>query len=362
MKNYIFYWKYVALTGVVALFANSLVVAKDYIPLLEEGKEWGYVDYLTFGHPNETFSFMRLACGDKTTIDDKTYFQICQYKSYLRPENAQVVAYMREESGKVYVRYPYYNEREDYNYFIFVEGYINHPDSIGEEVLLYDFSMNEGETLELFSYMNGPMKLKCIETGHIDYEGTSRKYLKFDKTVTDASNFWMAFDYIVEGIGPIGNCTFTVPFRANPYTGQYNNFSQKRLLYQRELPVSSDPDEVRQGNILFKSPHFDVFGICDPAIYYWNDTNGKTIQPDTCGFKSEDMNIKLVNNCIDGNSNIVCKNEILTRITVYNPIGQVIKSFTPLANEFLVEYVPYNYGIIVIKAETENYTRSFILW
>lgn len=335
--------------------------ANDYIPLLEKNKEWGYIDYIHFGHIYEHFTYYRLACGDIEVIEDKSYYEIRQYDSYLMPEDAKIIAYMREQDGKVFVRYPSDLEDMEYNYYstVYDSTLINLDDIyIGQEHLLYDFNMKKGDCIELpssFSSDEYVISLKCVETGTVESEGKSRKYLKFDNEASFGTR-WMSYMYIVEGIGPVGDCNFTLPYRAYTYSPIVPNYPNINLLYQRDMASAGNDKDCVQGKMLYKTPLFDVFGVCDPTVYYWEDDQTKNPEPSSEYNNANDLTLKFY--CKDGTNYLISIKEPIKQFTVYNIIGEEIHYSEPAANVFLVNIGNYESGW-VLKAETENHIRSF---
>jgi len=335
---------------------GSTSAAKDYIPLLSKDKEWGYLEYISYGHPLESFHYYRLACGNKITIDGIEYVEICKYDSFLKPDNAEIIAYMREEEGKVYVRYPKNTGAHHFNFFWEDFQAYDEPDfnpDISRERLIYDFSMEAGDTIELeggMIYDDRPATLKCIETGTVTFDGVERKYLKFDKDVNLTCLFWMAYEYLVEGVGPVGNCEFTKPYRSDPTSSIISSFTQIRLLYQRELPECTDSERCFQGKMLYKPAFFDIYGICDPSVYMWASTPDERVPSTDCQ-KAEDLNIKHIYY-----GKIYCEDEVLKKVTEYNMIGQEITSYTPMTNEVTLDFGDRGK---VFKVETDNCSRSF---
>ena len=348
----------------------ELPLSDDYIPLLEEGKEWGHVKYSRDLSTVRTGSFARLACDGKEVIDGTEYVRICEYSSYLKPDDAPVIAYMREDEGKVYVRYAGSLSENEYNYymsdFIEVEGGI--PD-FSEEHLLYDFNMKEGDVIELdlgFGYYEeseysrecGKLTLKCVGTGTIAVDGVQRRFLKFDKKVNISTNAWMQYEYLVEGVGPVGNCNFTMPYRSEPKTSMISNIEEIRMLYQREAAPSGEIERVLQGRLLYRSGYFDVFAVCDPSVYYWESVVNDDDLPSFDHHSASDLMIRLREE--NGKYTVVCRENPLNTVKVYNVIGRLLYSYTTNEHEFVID--PENYGgTVLVRAATENESRTFIL-
>lgn len=359
--------KTVTIICMLACSMCSVVLAADYIPLLEEGKEWGYVDYFQIYHPSQYIEYNRLACGQKTVINGTEYTQILQYSSCLMPEDARVIAYMREEDGKVYVRHPYEIGGSLYNYYQndyeferddFVPGY-------GCEHLLYDFNMKVGDILELepgFEYdpsSKEALTLKCVETGTVTLEGVTRRYLRFDRNVNLHTNIWLTYEYLVEGVGPIGNCNFTLPYRADPLSGMYTQLQQIQFLYQRKRPENTASGTPLQGEMLYRAPFFDVMGFCDPSVFYWPTKEDGNEVPVRI-HKREDLNIKLrcsLSPNYDTVYHIVCEDEDIEEVVVCDVIGRQLDFFHPDSKDFIIPFGKYGQAVIV-KASTANACRS----
>lgn len=346
------------LTMVLGFVGALGVVCADNgcIPLLEEGKEWGYVDYFDVNHPYRSLDYYRLACGPKIIIDDVEYTGIHKYSSFLQPAGAPVVAYMREEGGKVYVRYPEITGSSPYNYFNSYE----YSDAFiyGEEHLLYDFNMVAGDEIKLdkgvFS-CDDAIVLKCIETGSIVNEGVTRKYLKFDADVNVDTSLWMPFIYLVEGIGPVGNCNFAVPYRSDPMPAMISGLQNIRLLYLREKPSDADEGKCLQGKMTYKTPFFDVMGVCDPSVFFWNSADESAPQGN---LSVADLDIRIPFS--GGKHHIVSLKEDLKDIVVFDAIGREIVRYAPDDRDYALDFNDEYKEIVVVRASTENSVRSLV--
>lgn len=160
----------------------------------------------------------------------------------------------------------------------------------------------------------------------------------------------MSYEYIVEGIGPIGDCNFTLPYRSYPYTSYINTFPYIRLLYQRERAEDLGQNELIQGKMLYKPPFFEIYGICDPSVYMWQTSQNQEV-PSAENHKGSDVNIRY-----DYAGNIYCSEEPLKTVAEYNMIGQEIATHYPNDNRFKVSL---DHRGKVVKVETENYCRYF---
>ena len=290
--------------------------------------------------------YYRLACGDKIEIEGMQYYEIRQYSSFRMPEDALVVAYMREENGKVYARY-----RDD----IGIPAH-NYYGLDTEEHLLYDFNMNEGDVIILDSggFGEGYLTLKCVETGTVVIDGISRRYLRFDRKVNSETEWWMTYKYLVEGVGPVGNCNFTIPYRTETAATMFSQFQDIRLLYQREVLPIRESEKQMQGRMLYRSAYFDLFGVCDSSVFYWASTCADVLSP--VRHNVEDLDIKL--RWIDGTYHIINKNKVLKEVVVYNVIGERLDTFYPESNDFEINSKIYDENLLV-TAKTENGSRTF---
>jgi hypothetical protein len=156
------------------------MAAQNYVPMLHEGKIWNFTTATYPQPPNysgdtSTVSFM--LSGD-TLINNKTYHilhQINCWEAGSDIENINAIAYLREDS-------------------INKQVFISHYD---EELLLYDFSVEVGDTLFGEDYIfedHIDMVVNQIDSSLIN--GYYRKHISFNVlTGTDWSSVW------TEGIG-----------------------------------------------------------------------------------------------------------------------------------------------------------------
>lgn len=330
----------------------------EYTPLLEEGKEWGYINYYA---DNEYFwkgspEFYRLCCGSPVAIDDHEYYPILKYSSYPRMEHPDTLVYMREDCGKVYLRHPRANLNEyDWDDIITICGN-------QDEYLLYDFTISEGDSyiFKLANY-DSPylddkeITLKCIETGTIETAMGPRKYLKFKK-----SHHYQMFEYIVEGIGPIGNCNFAIPYRSQELMGMFQSFYDIDLLYQREISVPDDNGNLYQGNMIYQPEAFDAFGIYDPSVWFWGSK--PVAEPENVTTSEEQTHLPDMSIYMGRGDWLTSPKEPIENITVMDVLGRELKQMSPNSTQVKFVRSDYDDHVIFIRVSTANGSRTFRYW
>lgn len=327
--------------------------ADEFVPLLENEKEWGYVEYVpnAESNPNSYVDYYRLQLSGTCDVGQFSYKRV-KTDSFFGKAEQHHIALMREDGGKVYARYTEDSKLDPYNYY-----------SPGEEYLLYDFSMQPGESIEL-AKSAGDMQgivLKCIETGEVDTELGKRKYLKFDRTVNETTRRYMTFDYIVEGIGPVGNGTMAVPYRAS-VDGAASDFPEIDFLYQRQILPEAN-FEKPQGEMLYVSPLFEVKGLYDPSVWFWKRICESPHYASVAETKRDSFGnsgITLQGKGISNNT-IESESEDLTEVTVFDTIGKMLANYHPNSRKFSLDLSDFDSKIIIIRASTAKSTRSFKL-
>lgn len=161
-----------------------------YTLFLEEGKVWKY-DY---NSPNGTTYQKSLIVKGDTVIDGKAYMRISDVATG-RCEHA-----MREDGGKVYSSWD------------------------GNEVLVYDFSLNTGD---VFTTQSVNATVVAVKTVVVD--GRSFRALDVRDNENDLQPNWW-----VEGVGSMNYLTNSIPLPGDYYT------FQQCLLGERVLFSLSD--------------------------------------------------------------------------------------------------------------------------
>ncbi|MDY6395802.1 MAG: T9SS type A sorting domain-containing protein [Bacteroidales bacterium] len=161
--------------------------------IVDTTKQWNIVEYGLIGAQTMAYRIM----NEDTIINNKTYNRIQRsfaYTPMLQEWNEwQGMGWIREEDNKV---------------FIFPEEYYDEPISkdIQEEYLLYDFSLQTGDSVNLYregrflltDYRdNGMMSFYVVSTDSIEIGSIKckRLFLSRDKNRNTPSEIW------IEGIG-----------------------------------------------------------------------------------------------------------------------------------------------------------------
>ena len=190
------------------IFIGQGVKAQEYIRLLEENKQWNVVDVSGFGWVAATTFIYKTTLRD-TLIDNKLYNIIEKYDSL---SNHTSYEFVREDStGKVFLNsnYPFANN----------------------ELLLYDFSLEVGDTISLYNEID----FVVISTDSITLlNNEKRKTWKFEAAnAIDKCNYYPNDDDVwIEGVGSINGLL-------SPGCKSYTDYFQLLCFYE-------------DGNILYK--------------------------------------------------------------------------------------------------------------
>ena len=114
----------------------------DYLPFVDMGKQWNVVS--TVANPNSSCHFERYRISEEIERDGKTYFRVLQSE-----ENLTVMhdaGLYREENRRVY----------------------KYDEMTGRDVMLYDFSLKEGDTFTYEMGMGNPVNCKVLKLGWLD--------------------------------------------------------------------------------------------------------------------------------------------------------------------------------------------------
>lgn len=342
----------------------NLGYSNNRIPMLEEGKEWGYVNYHGESdyHFDSPMEFYRLCCGPKVSVDGVEYTKILKYNSFSLPESAEIVAIMREENGKVYIRYSEDFKRKDSHFDIFAQYNCN------GEYLIYDFNMEVSDVLTLDYFSENPdnvsseetVYLKCVETGVIDTEYGKRKFLKFDKSANFSSDYWTSYEYMLEGVGPLGNCDFTVPYRADNRAAMSkgSSFDDMDLLYVRKQNEKDAEGNQYKGELIYKAANYDVKGLYDPSEWYWpasakekmvaKSANDTMAMPDLSIYSILDEEFK-------------SDNGVITEVIVKDVLGRELSHFYPNDTQYKLDLSDIKEMMKIVTVRTESGQRSFRL-
>ena len=216
--------------GLICCISN-IWATEDYVPVVREGAEWGHKAIpKSWTGDGSTFFYRERLAGD-CIVDGKTYKKCYRYSgSEFNADNAMVVALMREEDKKVYIR------KTD-NSFVIGDSELD-ISLIGEdEVLAYDFNLFIGDT---FKPIDG-MTYQLQSTDWVEVDGKQRLLQVFDHDLK-----------ILEGIGVVDGYDFDFGL---PYQDQVSGalYWIKAITYER----------IIGGEIVYKTSFFDE---TDPSI------------------------------------------------------------------------------------------------
>lgn len=220
----------------LALFCLSFCMSEVQIrPFIEKGKSWhirAYTPYsLEFGTyytegADEEYDLCFMEDAD-TVINGKTYMKLTQQNGYyLVPyrNNGDVYAILREEDGKVYA-----------------------CNGNGREILLYDFTLNEGDEFELQSfYGSGTYSCKVEEVSYTEANGMRLKNILFSSIYSELSpeeieenTMYTTWTECLGGLMPLSQ-----PFETADFTGYmgipfYATYSDGRY-----IPIHVDDHRI----------------------------------------------------------------------------------------------------------------------
>lgn len=165
------------------LFLFSFVVkSQNYVPFPTENVNWNvyYRGTCNEMEPVDTI-LLRYALHGDTTINDVVYNKLCLESGDTANPIIQPIGGIREEDRKIYYR-----------------GQDILGGSQEEELLLYDFTVQIGDTIKHDSY--GVFHSVVLDVDSIIINGNYRKQFE-----VKLSGFYHSPDFVVEGIGSIKN-------------------------------------------------------------------------------------------------------------------------------------------------------------
>jgi len=177
--------KKIILLVIISMFVTRYVCSQEYFPFAPDNAKWNVL-LVTYPYcktnltPDSTLLCYAIL-GD-TTINETTYRKLVRNKGSLENPRHTTVGAFREENRKVY----YIGET-----FLYLP--------LEQEVLLYDFSAQKGDTIKQNDY------IYSVVTG-IDSILIGDTYRK--RFQVEHNSFFHNPDYIVEGIGSIKNGLF----------------------------------------------------------------------------------------------------------------------------------------------------------
>ena len=225
MKTKFYYITAILSMLMVALTGKAQEAEYEYVPVVREGVEWGYVASYHFPPGAE---YYRLQLKGDTVINGKTYKRCYAYQTAtLDIETATLHGFLREEDKRVYF-IPNPEEENLTGIWILLkliyEGYGD------EERMIYDFNLNVGDT---FCPAGHPVNI--VDVFMVEVDGKLRKYFKDEY---DAYSF-------LEGTGAAGSMCGELAY---PFTDWMTNGAIVRFNFERN---------VADGRIVYKSEEFD---------------------------------------------------------------------------------------------------------
>ena len=121
---------------------NDQEEPNDYLPFVDMGKQWNVV--CTVVNPNSSCHFERYGISEEVERDGKTYFRVLQSEDNLTVMHD--AGLYREENRRVY----------------------KYDEMAGRDVMLYDFSLKEGDTFTYEMGVDNPVNCKVLKLGWLD--------------------------------------------------------------------------------------------------------------------------------------------------------------------------------------------------
>ncbi len=194
----------------------------EYVPLVQEGATWNYVSFLH----KKPYPFSIYIQGDTTlagVVSKKCYLKFYETYSdsclteneisYIRPHQAQLIAYLREADKKVYCLYSHYNYSRFFNSYEWgkcVRQELNNKvrEFTYGEWLIYDFNdvesiLNAPRSTKQYPYLS--MKYSVANVDEVEIGNVKRKRYQLRTNyyfATDSLNYSQLDGlYIIEGLG-----------------------------------------------------------------------------------------------------------------------------------------------------------------
>ena len=114
----------------------------DYLPFVEMDKQWNVVS--TVANPSSSCHFEKYGISEEVERDGKTYFRVLQSED--NPTVVHDAGLYREENRRVY----------------------KYDETAGRDIMLYDFSLKEGDTFTYEMGIDNPVNCKVLKQGWLD--------------------------------------------------------------------------------------------------------------------------------------------------------------------------------------------------
>ncbi len=282
-----------------AFYYNQL--GQDYFPFPDSSAIWNEYS-IHVEHPQSVASKTRYGTIGDTTIGDIEYLKIYRLidDTCLNISNAQYLGAIREENKKIYTITTFHGE---------------------EEILLYDFSKNVGDTIYSNSpegYMASPVVISSIDTVELN-DGSNRRRYWINGSLDE---FW------IEGIGSQGGLFI-------PITDLILNYYE---------------------------PHLSCFKQNESTVYLNNYSCDKCFC--TLGTSINEIGeiqVQVYPNPFSDQITIESKNEY-SEIRIYNSCGNIIRTFDRINYPIKIDLGELPVGLYFIQmiGEGFNYTGKIL--
>lgn len=170
----------------ILLLLSLNIFTQEYVPLVKDSIVWSEIYKHSVYEPGDYTPYYYGLLNEDTLIEEKNYYKLYSFNDTIyNIENANYWGAIREENKKVYYR-----------------GKLDFMGDIDEEILIYDFSVNSGDTIYLGNLFAVNEYMIVSEIDSIQINGNYRKRILF-----------MYDDYIwtewIEGIGNTKGLLYT---------------------------------------------------------------------------------------------------------------------------------------------------------
>jgi hypothetical protein len=309
------YFSWMKLAISILLLFVSLGSNAQYKKLINENKEWviknDYYDQQQSPLPGETTYYFSFFQGDtilNSVIYKKLYHQRFHLNShYYNPPNPYIDDTLRQSRLAAFLREDTITQQ------VFIIN--NWQPNLPSEELLFDFSLNSGDTFQHIN-LNTPIIDSTSEIVLINND--TCKLLYFDRWFQSINN--LDANYMIEGIGGPGGISH--PFLFNYVSG------------------STTRTEI----VCYKENNVQLFSNCN----YPNFINGIN------EFKNHNI-IKVYPNPTSNQLTISLEKEKSIALTLRNSLRQLLLSEKhPTTNQLIIDISAYPAGIYFLQVEVDG--------
>lgn len=285
----------------IGTLTTFLTYSQEYYPFPDSNAIWNQFR-IHIEYPQNVASKIRYGIIGDTVINAESYSKVYQLidDTCLNINNAEYFGAIREEDKQIFVLTEYHGE---------------------PEILLYDFSINNGDTIYSNSpegYMSSPIIISNIDSVTL-FDGTTRKRYWVNNF---SDEFW------IEGIGS----------QAGPFTPIFDQI----------------PD--------YYSPHLSCFKQNDLTVYLNNYSCEKCFCTlGTSINRNSESQIQIYPNPFSDQLNIKSKKEY-SEIRIYNSNGKIIQEFNRVSYPTKIDLGELPIGLYLIQmiGKDFNYTEKLL--